>query len=460
MVAGRLQEKNGFYYIVLSYTDSAGKRRQPWIGTGLPVKGNKKRAEKMLAETRKDFTIPKGQVSELSPDMAFSDYMRYWLKMMRTAVTETTYSSYCFNVEKHIIPYFEPLGVTLAGLQPRQIQSFYLHEAETLKNTSILRFHANLHKALKYAVRIDLIASNPVDKVDRPKPQAFMASYYSAEEMEKLFEAAQGHKQELIIQLAAFYGVRRAEVMGLRWEAIDFEAKTLTIRHIVTSTRIDGKKILVEAARAKRRGDLKVRVGDGSDAAAGEHGSREPHSQRNQEGTGGNRSRESDEHQRDPRGGRDRAEHADERLYPVGEGLVEADGDTGQYADNRTAEPAEEQQACGVCKAGREERAVLNENAEHTVERGKVQHRQNRKLGGQQVEDVQHQNRSCIEQCAVRQLIAYLGVAERYQQGNHIHGQSDEQRPCKIRMFCGRMLRGIRQKNIAGERQQNRENRQ
>ena len=223
MVAGRLQEKNGFYYIVLSYTDSAGKRRQPWIGTGLPVKGNKKRAEKMLAETRKDFTIPKGQVSELSPDMAFSDYMRYWLKMMRTAVTETTYSSYCFNVEKHIIPYFEPLGVTLAGLQPRQIQSFYLHEAETLKNTSILRFHTNLHKALKYAVRIDLIASNPVDKVDRPKPQAFMASYYSAEEMEKLFEA-----------------------------------KTLTIRHIVTSTRIDGKKILVEADRAKTKSSLRT----------------------------------------------------------------------------------------------------------------------------------------------------------------------------------------------------------
>ena len=258
MVAGRLQEKNGFYYIVLSYTDSAGKRRQPWIGTGLPVKGNKKRAEKMLAETRKDFTIPKGQASELSPDMAFSDYMRYWLKMMRTAVTETTYSSYCFNVEKHIIPYFEPLGVTLAGLQPRQIQSFYLHEAETLKNTSILRFHANLHKALKYAVRIDLIASNPVDKVDRPKPQAFMASYYSAEEMEKLFEAAQGHKLELIIQLAAFYGLRRAEVMGLRWEAIDFEAKTLTVRHIVTSTRIDGKKILVEADRAKTKSSLRT----------------------------------------------------------------------------------------------------------------------------------------------------------------------------------------------------------
>lgn len=107
-------------------------------------------------------------------------------------------------------------------------------------------------------MRIDLIASNPVDKVDRPKPQAFRASYYSAEEMEKLFEAAQGHKLELIIQLAAFYGLRRAEVMGLRWEAIDFEAKTLTIRHIVTSTRIDGKKILVEADRAKTKSSLRT----------------------------------------------------------------------------------------------------------------------------------------------------------------------------------------------------------
>ena len=65
-------------------------------------------------------------------------------------------------------------------------------------------------------------------------------------------------KLELIIQLAAFYGLRRAEVMGLRWEAIDFEAKTLTIRHIVTSTRIDGKKILVEADRAKTKSSLRT----------------------------------------------------------------------------------------------------------------------------------------------------------------------------------------------------------
>ena len=257
MVAGRLQEKNGFYYIVLSYTDSAGKRRQPWIGTGLPVKGNKKRAEKMLAETRKDFTIPKGQVSELSPDMAFSDYMRYWLKMMRTAVTETTYSSYCFNVEKHIIPYFEPLGVTLAGLHPRQIQSFYLHELKTVSPGTVIHYHANIHKALKYAVKMDLIPFNPADKVERPKKQRYIADYYRQEELERLLEASKDHPYSLLIQMTAFYGLRRSEALGLKWDAIDFERDTITIKHIVTNAKIDGKCEIVCADRAKTKSSLR-----------------------------------------------------------------------------------------------------------------------------------------------------------------------------------------------------------
>lgn len=259
MVAGRLQEKNGYYYMVLSYTGPDGKRKQPWVATGLPVKGNKKRAEQLLRELRSSFTPPKAKrKEELSPDMLFSDYMLYWLRIVRPAMQETTWSSYCFNVKDHIVPYFEPLGVTLAGLQARQIQSFYLHELETLKATSVLRLHANLHKALKYAVRLDLIPGNPVDKVERPKPEKYMAAYYTAEELEQLFAAARGHRLELIIQFAAFYGLRRGEVLGLRWDAVDLEAGTLTVRHIVTNTSIEGKQVLVQADRAKTRSSLRT----------------------------------------------------------------------------------------------------------------------------------------------------------------------------------------------------------
>ena len=259
MVAGRLQEKNGFYYMVLSYTDANGKRKQPWVSTGLPVKGNKKRAEEMLSELRQSFAPPKVvKTGELSPNMLFSDYMLHWLKIIRSAVQETTWSSYCFNVKDHIVPYFEATKITLGELRASHIQSFYLHELETLKATSLLRFHANLHKALKYAVKLDLIPGNPVDKVERPKAEKYLASYYTAEELEQLFEAARGHKLELIIQFAAFYGLRRGEVLGLRWEAVDFEAGTLTIRHIVTNVSIDGKRVLVEADRAKTKSSLRT----------------------------------------------------------------------------------------------------------------------------------------------------------------------------------------------------------
>ncbi len=259
MVAGRLQEKNGYYYMVLSYTGPDGKRKQPWVATGLPVRGNKKRAEQLLRELRSSFTPPKAKrKEELSPDMLFSDYMLYWLRIVRLAVQETTWSSYCFNVKDHIVPYFEPLGVTLAGLQARQIQSFYLRELETLKATSVLRLHANLHKALKYAVRLDLIPGNPVDKVERPKPEKYMAAYYTAEELEQLFAAARGHRLELIIQFAAFYGLRRGEVLGLRWDAVDLEAGTLTVCHIVTNASIEGKQVLVQADRAKTKSSLRT----------------------------------------------------------------------------------------------------------------------------------------------------------------------------------------------------------
>ena len=245
MVAGRLAEKNGYFYIVLSYNGPDGKRVQKWQGTGLPVKGNKKKADELLRQARRAFTPPvPSRQGDLSPDMLFSDYMLYWLEIIRSSVQPTTWSSYCFNVKDHIVPYFEPTGITLGGLQARHIQSFYLHERKTLKSTSVLRLHANLHKALKQAVKLDLIPGNPVDKVERPKPERYMAAYYTAEEMEQLFEAARGHRLELIIQFAAFYGLRRGEVLGLRWDAIDFAAGTFTICHTVTTASVEGKHLL------------------------------------------------------------------------------------------------------------------------------------------------------------------------------------------------------------------------
>ena len=84
MVPGRLAEKNGYYYMVLSYTEKeTGKRKQPWFRTGLPVKGNKKKAEAMLQELRRTFIIPTQKVYDgnFSPEMLFSDFMKVWFEI-------------------------------------------------------------------------------------------------------------------------------------------------------------------------------------------------------------------------------------------------------------------------------------------------------------------------------------------------------------------------------------------
>lgn len=253
MVAGHLQEKNGTYYMVLNYTTAKGKRKTKWITTKLPVKGNKKRAEAMLSDMRKNFVPPEEPDDVASSEMLFTSFMKMWLAVAKSTIQLTTYASYSQIVNKIIIPYFEPMNLKLSELQPTHIQKFYLAKLETVKPNSVIHYHAVIHRAMKYAVRTDLISVNPVDKVDRPKKNAFQGSFYSEEEMQKLFEVAKGTKLELSIILASFYGLRRSEVLGLKWNAIDFQQNTISIQHTLTSCQIDGKNVEVASDTTKTK---------------------------------------------------------------------------------------------------------------------------------------------------------------------------------------------------------------
>ena len=260
MIAGHLQIKNDNYYMVLNYTDANGKRRQPWIPTGLPAKGNKRRAEKLLLDTRKSFVPPVAskENEDISSDMLFADYMELWLEIIRSSVEKTTFSSYTQMVMGKIAPYFRNTGLTLDGIQAKHIQSFYLHELKTVSPGTVIHYHANIHKALKYAVKMDLIPFTPADKVERPKKQRYIADYYRQEELERLLEASKDHPYSLLIQMTAFYGLRRSEALGLKWDAIDFEQGTISVKRTVTSTIIDGKYQEFEQQSAKTKSSLRT----------------------------------------------------------------------------------------------------------------------------------------------------------------------------------------------------------
>lgn len=256
MVAGHLREKSGYYYAVLNYTDSLGKRKTKWISTGLTVKGNKKRAEAILMDARRNFNPEEPKA--MNGDILFADYMEQWLEIIKSSVAVPTFASYSTTVKKIVAPYFREKEVTLKNLTAKDIQEFYLKELQRVSASSVIHYHANIHKALKYAVKIDLIDVNPADKVERPKKDRYVGSFYDADEVNALFEVAKGTKLEMPILFGAFYGLRRSEAIGLKWDAIDFEQNTLTIRHTVTSCDLDGKRILVAADTTKTKSSMRT----------------------------------------------------------------------------------------------------------------------------------------------------------------------------------------------------------
>lgn len=253
MVAGHLQEKNGYFYAVLSYKDSSNKRKTKWIPTGYPVRGNKKKAEAFLTEQRKAFEIPEEDVSSAAPDELFADYLERWLQIAKGTIAITTYSSYEGMLRYPLLPWFREKGVTLKGLTARHIQDFYSAQMKRVKPNTVIHYHAVIHRALKYAVKTDLIDVNPADKVDRPRKNGFQPGFYDKDEMNRLFDCVSGLLIEVPVKLAAFYGLRRSEVMGLRWDAVDFVHNTICIRHTVTGCTIDGQYQIIAADTTKTR---------------------------------------------------------------------------------------------------------------------------------------------------------------------------------------------------------------
>ena len=256
MVAGHLTLKNGKYYAVLNYKNAGGQRKTKWISLGLSEKGNKRKAEAELARLRAEFEPPK-EAGDLSSDMLFADYLLEWLEIAKGRLAHATYGAYQGLLKSTIVPYFRKKKLTLRELEARHLQMFYSEMLRRVTPNTVIHYHAVIHSALKYAVKTDMLIQNVADKVDRPRKNSFQPVFLSADEMQKMFEALRGTKLELPVLVAAFYGLRRGEVVGLKWDAIDFERDTITIKHIVTNAKIDGKCEIVCADRAKTKSSLR-----------------------------------------------------------------------------------------------------------------------------------------------------------------------------------------------------------
>ena len=233
---GSVRVRNGTLCAVISYKDNLGQYKQKWISTGLKERGNKKQAQKILETELEKFTlhpIKENPQPAQKNDIIFIDYIYDYIKSKEKELSPNVYQSYmeCWKImKKHFGNRLKLKDVTY-----HHIEDYYDYLKNTRKNKNItIKHHAViLSPALRLAYRDDLIAKNPYEFMPKIKKEKSKMEYYNKEELEKLFEVTDKSPLKLIVRVAAYYGFRRSELVGLKWDAIDFKNKMITIKHKV-----------------------------------------------------------------------------------------------------------------------------------------------------------------------------------------------------------------------------------
>lgn len=264
MVTVSLQEKNGVYQAVINYKDENGKRKQKWLSTKLKVKGNKRQAQAKAEELRLEFenelnTKQMEKNNIVKTNILFIDFLKDWLNIVKQTIEPSTYTSYEQLVNDRITKYFTNNKIKLTDIQAIDIQEYYNHLfSEGLSANTVIHHHAIIRKALDYAFKMDVIPNNPADKVQRPKKEQYIGSFYNENELNELFEKSKDDPMNLMILVTSYYGLRRSEVLGLKWDAFDFENNTITIKHTVVIAKLDGKRQIVAKDRTKNKSSYRT----------------------------------------------------------------------------------------------------------------------------------------------------------------------------------------------------------
>ena len=185
------------------------------------------------------------------PQQTLKQYLEYWLEdVHKPAIRLSSYMQYRGILDKHIFPLLGHIQVQ--KLTPQQVQSFYARkEKEGLALGTIRTIHAVLHNALSHAVSINLVSRNVSDVVNPPRLVKHERHPLTIEQAQKLLQHVQGHSLEGLITVALATGMRRGELLGLRWQDIHFDTKSLQIQRTISRQR---KKGIVESEPKTSRG--------------------------------------------------------------------------------------------------------------------------------------------------------------------------------------------------------------
>lgn len=255
-MTGSIQTKNGMLYGVITYVDEGGKKKHKWISTGLKERGNRKAAKEILDKAIIDFeeqqeaarnklrqrAQPK-EADKSDATMLFSDYCAKYVESIKSTLSAQVYAEYSGYYIRQFKAFFDKRKLRLIDITENEIREYYDHlRARGVKEITIKHHNNVLRPALRKAFQAKLIPDNPFDFLEPIKKEKAPMSFYDKNEMKKLFEAIKGHELEIPFILAAYYGFRRSEVLGLRWSAVDFDHKLISVNHKMI---VVGKEVIL-----------------------------------------------------------------------------------------------------------------------------------------------------------------------------------------------------------------------
>lgn len=215
-------------WIDLGRDPETGKRKQQTM----TVPGTKKDAERELRAT---LTRLEEGAYVKPAKLTVGEYLNQWLESyVATNTAPRTVEGYQLIVQRHLIP---NLGaIPLTQLQPSHLQSYYAKALSGgradgnggLSARTVLHIHRVLSEALTHAVKWQILIRNVALAVDPPRPKRFEMTTLDEDQVMAFLQAA-GSQYHKLFTVAVYTGMRRSELLGLRWKDVDVDLAQLSV---------------------------------------------------------------------------------------------------------------------------------------------------------------------------------------------------------------------------------------
>ncbi|HHV79051.1 MAG TPA: site-specific integrase [Firmicutes bacterium] len=253
-------EKSYSVVIYLGRDELTGKQKYKWY----TVHGNKREAERFLA---KKITELEAGLPADPGKLTMAEYLRIWLeKYAKPKVGPRTLESYTQIIEQHLIP---ALGrIPIARLSPTHLQEYYLRALQSgrkdgkpggLSARSVLYHHRILHKALRTAVKWRIVPYNAAEAADPPSMEQKEMRSLTSEQAVLLLRALEGDRLYALFLLALATGMRQSELLGLRWEDVNFDNLTISVRQTLQKRK--GQLLVQGTKTSKSRRQVAISQG-------------------------------------------------------------------------------------------------------------------------------------------------------------------------------------------------------